>query len=294
MALASPPALEASSLVHIVAPSSPFDGERFSRGLSLIEARYRTQYDETLFARQGFLAGGDDARREQIAKALNQPDVRAIVAARGGYGATRLLSRFSLAEVRAADKWLVGFSDVTALHALWAGAGLRSIHGPMVASLADAEEDTRGLWFSLLEGHAGPALSNLVRVRGGACRGRLFGGNLAVLSALLGTPHFPDLDGCVLLLEDVGERPYRVDRMLTSLLDSGRLNKLRGVLLGQFTQCEPGPDGTSVDAVLEERLSTLGVPVVAHAPIGHVPDNRPVVLGAEVELDADQGTLCFL
>jgi muramoyltetrapeptide carboxypeptidase len=289
-----PKKLAAGSLVQIVAPSSPFDRERFDVGRELIEAHYRTRFADDLFARQGFLAGSDDARLEALREALADPDVAAIVAARGGYGATRLLPMLELEPVRRAAKWLVGFSDVTALHALWARAEVCSIHGPMVASLSDAPEVVRAAWFALLEGEPPPALRDLSRVQPGTARGRLLGGNLTVLAALVGTPYMPDLQGAVLLLEDISERPYRIDRALTTLLSAGALRNIAGVLLGQFAQCDAGPDGTSVLSVLSERLATLNVPVAANAPVGHVPDNVPVLLGAQVELDADAGWLHFV
>lgn len=288
-----PAPLSTDSTVHIVAPSSPFARERFDRGLPLIEARYRTRLAPDLFAEAGFLAGTDAARLGALRAALQDPTAGAIVAARGGYGATRILPELSLGEVRRAAKWLVGFSDVTALHALWARAGVCSIHGPMVASLWEAEAETQAEWFRLLEGHTPRPLSGLTPVRSGRAEGRLFGGNLTVLGALLGTPFMPDLDDTILLLEDVTERPYRLDRMLTSWLQAGVLTGVRGVVLGQFAQCDPGPDGVTALAVLEERLSKLGVPMVSGAAVGHVPDNRPVLLGARVELDARAGTLAW-
>jgi muramoyltetrapeptide carboxypeptidase len=114
-----------------------------------------------------------------------------------------------------------------------------------------------------------------------------------VLAALIGTPFMPDLRGAVLLLEDIGERPYRIDRTLTTLLQAGALQGVSGVLLGQFAQCEPGADGTTALSALSERLGSLNVPIVANAPVGHVPDNVPVMLGAEVEVDAHAGRVHF-
>lgn len=280
--------------MHVVAPSSPFDRERFDAGLLLIEARYRTRLAAELFARDGFLAGKDEARLVAMRTALADPDAAAVVAARGGYGATRLLPQLDPEGVRRANKWLVGFSDVTALHALWARARVCSVHGPMVASLSDASEPVRSAWFALLEGAAAPAFTQLERVHGGRARGRLLGGNLTVLAALVGTPYMPDLRGAVLLLEDISERPYRLDRTATNLIQAGVLTGLAGVLLGQFSQCEPGPDGVSALSVLAERLGGLQIPVLANAPVGHVPDNVPVLLGAEVELDAQAGSVHFL
>jgi muramoyltetrapeptide carboxypeptidase len=289
-----PPKLAPGSLVQVVAASSPFERERFDLGLAQIEARYRVRLADNLFARTGFLAGDDAARLSALERALDDEQARAIVAARGGYGATRLLPKLDVARIRRARKWLVGFSDVTALHALWARAEVCSIHGPMVTSLGEAPEHVRTAWFALLEGVQPAALSALTCVRTGRARGRLLGGNLTVLAALCGTRYMPDLHGAVLLLEDTTERPYRLDRTLTTLLQAGVLHGLAGIVLGQFAQCEAGPDGTTALSVLAERLSALNVPIVANAPVGHVPDNVPVLLGAEVELDADAGSVHFV
>lgn len=278
-ALQRPPSLSPGSRVRIVAPSSPFDRERFEKGLPLLQARYDVQLADGLFDRRGFLAGDDDARLRALIDALEDPTVEAIIAARGGCGVTRLLPRLDVELVRRANKWLVGFSDVTALHALWARAGLCSIHGPMVCSLWEASQETQDEWFGLLEGRDARPLPGLTTVHAGTLEGVLMGGNLTVLAALVGTPYMPSLDGAVLLLEDVTERPYRLDRMLTTMLQAGALDGVRGVLLGQFTQCDPGPDGVTALDVLGERLGTLGVPVLAGAPVGHVGENWPVVLG---------------
>ena len=272
-----------------MAPCSPFDRERFERGLPLLQARYRVELADGLFERAGYLAGGDDARLAALLGALEDDQTRALVAARGGYGSTRLLPRLDVARVRRAGKWLVGFSDVTALHALWRRAGLCSIHGPMVCSLWEASEAAQAEWGALLEGKASAPLEGLSCVRPGRAEGVLFGGNLTVLGALVGTPYMPNLDGTVLLLEDVTERPYRIDRTLTSLLQSGALAGVQAVVLGQFSQCDAGADGVSALQVLEERLSALGVPVLGDAPVGHVAENRAVLLGARVAVDAQRG-----
>lgn len=288
-----PAALAAGARVHLIAPSSPFDAERFRCGRALLEARYRPTDGAALFARHGFLAGADAAREADLTSALAAPDVRAIVAARGGYGATRLLPALDVARVAHAGKWLVGFSDVTALHALWARAGLCSLHGPMVCSLPEGSDAVQSAWFSLLEGGAPEPLSNLTPIVGGRAEGRLFGGNLTVLAALVGTPYFPPLDGCVLALEDIGERPYRLDRSLTTMLQAGVLDGVRAFVLGQFSDCRAGDDGTTAQDVLRERLAQRGVPLLSDAPFGHVAENMPLLLGARAHVDADAGTVTF-
>ncbi|MDB4986814.1 MAG: Muramoyltetrapeptide carboxypeptidase [Myxococcaceae bacterium] len=288
-----PPPLHQDARVHIVAPSSPFDRARFDAGLALIEQRYRAVLAPSLFANNGYLAGADDARLADLRAALSEPEARAIVPPRGGYGATRLLPQLEVESVRTAQKWLVGFSDVTALHALCARAGLCSIHGPMVCSLPDASPALRAAWFALLEGGAPAALTDLTCLQSGKAEGRLFGGNLTVLSALVGTPYLPPLEDVVLILEDVTERPYRLDRMLTSMLQSGFFDGVRAVVLGQFTDCQPGPDGVTALEVVSERLGRLRVPLLADAPVGHVPENWPLLFGAWATVDTNAGRVDF-
>jgi muramoyltetrapeptide carboxypeptidase len=279
--------------IQLIAPSSPFDVQRFEAGYALLAQRYRPHRGRSLLSRQGYLAGDDAARLADLMEALQQPDVAAIVPARGGYGATRLLPSLDVAQVARAAKWLVGFSDVTALHALWARAGLCSIHGPMVCSLPEASPAVQAAWFALLAGAAPTPLTDLTCIRAGRAEGRLFGGNLTVLAALVGTPYLPALDDVVLVLEDIGERPYRLDRMLTTLQQSGFFRGVHAIVLGQFSDCQPGPDRVSAQSVLEERLGALGIPVLANAPVGHVPENWPLLFGAQAVVDADAGRVDF-
>ncbi len=288
-----PPPLLHGARMQLLAPSSPFDRGRFDAGHALLARRYRLDLGRSLFAQHGFLAGPDADRLADLRSALHDAEIGALVAARGGYGATRLLPELAVEEVRRARKWLVGFSDVTALHALWARAGLCSVHGPMVCSLPEASALLQERWCALLEGAAPEPLSGLTCVRAGRAEGRLFGGNLTVLCALVGTPYLPPLDDVVLVLEDVTERPYRLDRMLTTMLQAGFFAHVRAIVLGQFTDCAQGPDGVEARQVLVERLETLGVPLLADGPFGHVAENTPLLLGAQAEVDADAGTVAF-
>lgn len=288
------PRLREGSHVRVIAPASPFPVADFERGVARLRERYRVTYRDDIAGRRGYLAGDDARRFTELEEALGDPDVDAIVPVRGGYGATRLLRFLVPANVRAANKLLVGFSDVTALHALWARAGLRSIHGPMVAALGRAAPVEVARWIATVEGTSGPALTGLEAIAGGAAEGPLLGGNLAVLCALSGTPHAPPIDGAVLFLEDVGEAPYRVDRMLTTLRDAGWLRRVAAIALGSFTACAPRDDGVSVEEVLAERLADLGVPVVGGIPAGHQRDNLELPFGAPVRVDASAGVLALL
>ena len=205
----------------------------------MIGARYRLEYGPGIFERHRYLAGSDARRFDELWAALADPDIRAVFCARGGYGATRLLSRLSGRAPPGAPKPLIGFSDITALH-LWLQAhGRRSIHGPVLTQLGRLAAATAERLFALLESaRPAPALVGTATYVAGVAEGALLGGNLSVLSRMLGTPFMPALDGAILLLEDQGERPYRLDRMWTHLQLAGVFARVRGIALGSFTACE--------------------------------------------------------
>lgn len=287
--------LRPGARIHVIAPSSPFPLEDFERGVSRLRARYQVTHDAAITERDGYFAGSDERRAAELLAALQDAGVQGIVAARGGYGATRLLDRISADIVARHPKLLVGFSDVTALHALWARAGLASLHAAMVAGLGRANEPLVARWFAALEGALPAPIAGLVSLSRNTdrARGPLVGGNLAVLTALIGTPYAPPFAGCVLFLEDVSERPYRVDRMLTTWQHAGLWALPRAVVLGAFSDATPGSDGVTVEQVLRERFSRLDIPVLAGVPAGHVDDNLELPFGATVEVDAARGTLTF-
>jgi muramoyltetrapeptide carboxypeptidase len=274
--------------------------EELEAGAALLAARYRLRYDPaTLFRAQGFLAGPDEARLAELVEALRDPEARAVVMARGGYGLLRLLPHLDPNLLRQHPKPIVGFSDGTALLAFAARAGVASVHGPVVTQLARLPEEDRVGLFGLLEG-PGPGLlcSDLESPVPGRVRGPLVGGNLEVFSRLLGTPFLPDLVGAVLFLEDLGERPYRVDRIITHLDLAGVFAAVSAVVVGDFSGCKE-PDGSKVDSppveeVLLERLGRLAIPVAFGAPIGHGQRNVALPYGTLVELDTRHGTLVAL
>jgi len=277
--------------LELIAPAGPFDVEAFERGVARLSRRYQVRYDTSIFTRRGYLAGDDVRRLQELRTALTRKDTDAILAARGGYGTTRILPLLAADEVRSQPKLLVGFSDITALHALWAHARVGSLHGNMVAGLGRCDEPQFQRFCAALEGRFPASFENLEPVAPGVAEGVLLGGNLAVLTALIGTPHFPPLTDAVLFLEDTGEKPYRVDRMLTTWRSAGAFRGVRGVVLGAFTQAEPGPDGTTLAQVLLDRLGDLGMPVLRGLPAGHVDDNHELPFGSLVRIDAGGGRL---
>jgi muramoyltetrapeptide carboxypeptidase len=277
-----------------VAPASAFDRPSFEAGLAVLATRYRPLYGADLFARTRYLAGDDSRRLAELDAALTDEEVRAVFVARGGYGSMRLLPRLAL-DAGAPGKPLVGFSDVTALHLALQAAGRVSIHGPVVTQLGTQPGEVAARLFHLLESatEAAPALTGTPLVSG-VVEGPLVGGNLSLVTRLLGTAWLPPLDGAVLLLEDVSERPYRLDRMWTHLALAGAFARVRGLVLGEFAQCEePEADYTGAEVVADLARET-GLPCVADLPIGHGVVNVPVPLGVRVRLDGDTGRLTFL
>jgi muramoyltetrapeptide carboxypeptidase len=263
--------------------------ERFEAGARILAARYQLVHDERVFAQRGFLAGSDEERQAELARALSDPSVKAVFCARGGYGLMRILP--SLDTAAFAPRPIVGFSDITALHAWAARAGVASIHGPVVTQLGDLPEEDAQALVALLESPLPPPpLEGLRELLPGSAEGVLRGGNLELLSRLAGTPWQLDLNGAVLLLEEVGERPYRIDRSLTQLELAGGLKGLRGVVLGALEKCQE-PTPPSAEEVVVERLGRLGVPILADAPVGHGGRNRALPLGVRVRIEA--GALRF-
>lgn len=269
-----------------MAPSGPFERSAFERGLACLASRYAPVFTERIFAQTRYLAGPDDERLAELQSALDDDSIRAVFAARGGYGAQRLLPR-----LRLGAKPLVGFSDVTALHAAAQRAGLRSVHAPVLTQLGAQPPGIAERLFELLEGRPVTPLGAAATLVPGTAEGPLVGGNLAVLAALAGTPYLPPSAGAVLLLEDVGERPYRIDRLLTQLRQARFLDGIAGIVLGDFTDCEEpkAACGYTSRDVLASLAAEVGVPCAAGFPIGHGAVNHPVVLGARVRLTAPAG-----
>ncbi|MGH8288183.1 MAG: S66 peptidase family protein [Steroidobacteraceae bacterium] len=287
------PVLRAGDPVVAVAPAGPFDRPTFEAGLEVIARRYHVHYDPGVLARQRYLAGTDERRLGELAAALAEAGTRAVFCARGGYGVMRLLA--GLASTTIAPKPVIGFSDITALHQLLQRERLVSIHGPTLTQLSRVDALAQARLFALLESATpAAALTGTDTYFGGVAEGPLLGGNLSVLTRLLGTPFLPPLEDAILLLEDVGERPYRLDRMWTHLALAGVFRQVRGIVLGAFTGCEEKGAAYSSADVLRDLAQTTGLPCVAGFPIGHGEHNQPVPLGVRVRLDAGSRSLTFL
>lgn len=281
-----PPRLSRGAVVGIAAPASAFDREELERGCRALEALgFRPRLPEGLFSvRDGF--AGDDAHRARLLERLfADPEIEAVLCARGGWGSLRILPLLDYAAIASRPKALVGFSDATALlAAVFARAGLVVFHGPMVCGLAEAARRTRtGLLEALCSGE--PLSIRLLRrdvLRPGRAEGRLAGGNLTTLCHLVGTPFAPDFRGCLLFLEDRGEAAYRIDRMLTQMRLAGMLAGVRGVLLGSFRDCGPAEE---IVRIVLQAFGDRRLPIVAGLPAGHGEPNRTLPLGTRARLD---------
>jgi muramoyltetrapeptide carboxypeptidase len=292
-----PHALRPGDSVAIVAPAGPFDRAALEAGLAILSKRYRVRYDERIHSRERYLAGDDNRRFAELTRALADPDIKAVFCARGGYGAMRLLPRLAAwaAEHPLALKPLIGFSDITALHQWFQSNAIASIHAPVLTQLGRVPAESPQRLFSLLESTA-PAqpLTGTETYVGGTVEGPLLGGNLSVFTRLLGTPFMSPLDDGILLLEDLSEQPYRLDRMWTHLELAGVFRKIRGVVLGQFIGCEPRDGGYTAADVLRDLAAATGLPCASGFPIGHGDVNEAVPLGVRVRLEADVARLTFL
>lgn len=293
-----PRPLRPGDLVAVAAPAGPVDPERLARGVAELERLgFTVRTAEGVLERSGFTAGPAQARLAQLGSLFTDPEVRAIACARGGAGVLHLLPFLDHALLRACPKLVLGYSDLTALHLLLGRLGLPGLHGPMVSrELADGEPayDRASLWHALTgEGEPWSSGPRLLPLRDGVAEGVLRGGCLSLLAACAGTPWALRTGGerVVLFVEDVGEPPYRLDRMLRQLRHSGAFAGVRGVVFGEMQGCQPGPEiGYRLEDVLLEALAGLELPIALGLPSGHVSTaNVTLPLGAQVRLSCGEG-----
>lgn len=262
-----------------------------------------------VLARTGYLAGTEAQRLEDLHQAFADPGTDAVWCVRGGYGSARMLENIDYQLIRDNPKPFIGYSDVTALHiALYQEAGIITYHGPVAAS--DFTEPTR-LHFKRMLQHPTPGYTistprseemlfgeeyRPYLITDGIGRGKLIGGNLSLLSALVGTEYAPVYRDKLVFIEEIGERPYRIDRMLTQMLQGSDLKKAAGIALGVFLDCAPKPDDQSwtLKEMLMDRLGGLGIPVLYGLPFGHISDQATLPYGLNGILDARTGTLSIV
>lgn len=294
MNLCQPPApLHAGDLLYVIAPSGALrELTAFHQGIAIWRDRgYQVEFAPGFDDRWGYLAGTDAQRRQQLQFAFSHPQCRGVLCARGGWGGARLLEDWSWPQTE--PKWLIGFSDITSLLLSLSQQGISGVHAPLLTTLAAEPDWSVQRLFNWVEGRSVAPLQGQGWGKG-KTTGLLLPANLTVATHLIGTPLQPDLsNGIILALEDVGEAPYRIDRMLTQWRLSGLLAQVKGIALGRFSQCEPAPNIPSftVEQVLRDRLGDLGIPIVAELPFGHDGANAVLPVGVRAGLDGDQGIL---
>lgn len=293
--------VEPGGKVRVVATSSPFDKSLFNAGIAFLERHgMRPAYDDAVFARTGYLAGDPKQRVARMLDAFRDTDAEAVWTARGGYGALQMLPLLTphIAEIRKHPKPFIGFSDATAIHSfLIDRCGFVTVHGPNITTLGQIDRSSQRQAVRLLSGECDAfriASRQMVTVRPGKAEGVVKGGNLSTLASLVGTPWEPDLKGSILFLEDVGEVPYRVDRLITQLRLAGKFAGVRGLILGDFTYSDRQAE-RSVDPEMIVRSSGLPatVPVMANFPAGHGVKNMAFLLGGTAVMDSGAKTLSY-
>jgi muramoyltetrapeptide carboxypeptidase len=302
-----PPRLRRGDTIGIVAPSSPQrDDERLHRGIRYFESLgYRVRVGEHLWKRYGYLAGSDDERIDDLNGMINDPEVRMIIAGRGGYGMTRIIDRVDYRALRRAPKIIVGFSDLTALNTAalvksklvtFSGAmagvdfGAEQIDAFAEASFWRAVTSTQAIGRVDTPDGAEPH-SALAR---GRAEGWLLCGNLTLIASLCGTPYLPKSSGAIMLIEEIGEEAYRVDRLLAQLWNSGMMKEIAGLALGAFTGTDPrrvSVDPLPIAEVFDEYVRRAGVPCISGVSYGHIERKLTLPLGVHATIDASRGTL---
>ncbi len=290
------PPLAKGDTIGLIAPAGPIlDEDTFSAGVRLIrEMGFEIKFSRTITRRDGYLAGTDQERSDEFNSLWSDPEIKALIAVRGGYGSIRMLPGIDMERIRQQPKILVGFSDISSLlAAIYRATGLITFHGPMVTTLPTSGSSIIEHYFLTLTGRAPDSIkpAGLEILSSGSTRGTLLGGNLTNLVHLLATPHEVNWTGAVLLLEDIGEAAYRVDRLLTHLAAAGRLRQIAGLILGSFKDCG------DVEIIWKRSLELFGgldIPIWANFPAGHAGENYLLPLGVEVEMDAGQGKLRIL
>lgn len=284
----------------LVSPSSAISAESLEPGLAYLQAQgYRIKRFPSLYAKHHELAGTDEARAADLKAAFEDPDVDAVLCSRGGYGCARLIPHLDFEALASHRKLFIGYSDITTLHLAFQNVGFATLHGAVGVTFSKPREPW--VWESF-----GNALTgDLIRpkdapvgetVRPGRAEGEVIGGCLRLICDALGTPDAPDTDGKILLIEDTGEKAYRVDAMLTQLLNAGLLQRSAGIVIGEFSETDAlseRGDSPCWRSIVEERLGKIRVPTIVDYPIGHKAQILSVGLGVRAVLDADRGTLDY-
>jgi len=302
-----PPRLNQGDRVALVSPGGFITPEELQESRASIEALgFEVAEGKAVVSKYGYLGGSDKERADDINWAFGDTSVKGIICTRGGYGCGRILPMLDYSLIEKNPKVLMGYSDITALfYGIYTKTGLAGFHGPVgistfneysVNHLRNVLTDPRPV-YTLDNAPADPANPDyeLYTISGGTARGKLIGGNLSLVVSVIGTEFNPDYTGSIIFLEEVREEPYRIDRMLTQLIQSGAIEKCKGIALGVFSKCNPKESESGITSsltlkeVLFDRLGGLGIPVCYGLSFGHIANKYTLPFGTQAELDADSG-----
>ena len=278
----------------IVAPAGSFDLKKFMKGKTVLESMgFRTFYDEGILQKHGFFAGSDVQRADQVNRLFADPAVQAVVCARGGYGSMRILPFLDFKMIQNNPKIFVGFSDISVLLlVLHARCSLVTFHGPVVTTLANTAEQTIAAMLRVMtsDKHFELKPEKGIVIKPGVSSGVVVGGNLTTLCHLVGTPYSPHFNGKILFLEDRGEAPYRIDRMLIQMKLAGCFEGLKGLFLGSFEACGKRDD---IFRIVQEVFKDINIPILSGFEIGHARINITIPTGLRATLNTDRKILIF-
>ncbi len=298
-----PPRLKEGDTLGLVAPAGYISEDDLGQAVGKLEERgFRVVFGANILRSHGYFAGPDAMRASELEDMFKRPDVHGIICMRGGYGSARILPYLNFDVIRDNPKVLVGLSDITALsYGLYAKTGLVTFHG-FVGNSTLNEYTVRNMRRVLIEVCDTTVVENALEenmgvayrrrtIRSGKASGELIGGNLSIIVSLIGTQYDLDLTGKLLFIEEIREEPYRIDRMLTQLIQAGKLDNVSGILLGVFRDCEPRliepafQQSFSLQDVLYDRLYPLGIPVIYGMSFGHIVNKMTLPIGIRAELD---------
>jgi muramoyltetrapeptide carboxypeptidase len=287
-----PPFVQPGDQIGVMTPASPYPDQALRKGIELLrDWGFRVVLGRKRISRKGYLAGTDQERADELHALLTDPDIKALMCSRGGYGAMRILDLLDYQEIKRNPKLVMGFSDITALLlALWKKIGLMTFHGPMVTTLPRSNLFTKSSVQAVLKGHyqIELPLDKRKAVIARSTEGVLIGGNLTLITHLIGTHYEPVWDRAILFLEDCGEEPYRLDRMFQHLRLRGCFSEIAAIILGRFSRS----DGKEIPLKkIIPLLEDLQIPIWTSLPVGHGASNVPLPIGAPAFLDSRKGRL---
>ncbi len=286
--------LKSGDTLGICAPSSRFDTEKLNLGIQIIESLgFKVKVPKEIFKKKRYLAGDDMLRASVINTLFSDSDIDGIICARGGFGAIRILDYLNWEMIKQNPKPFIGFSDCTAiLLSVISETGIPVIHGPTVVSFVTAQKETIDSFYKILTGPFDEIkVTNRQIIKPGKCTGILRGGNIATISHLLGTKFQPDFRNCILFIEDIGEPAYKIDRMLTQMKMAGLFEKIRGVIIGTFEDCD---NDEYIKEILLEIFGPYNVPILSRLDSGHGKVNLPLYMGTDIEMDTKSARIHWI